>query len=118
MIKVSKEVAEAIEQLRESRSDEDIFYHATNLILTIDRFNKQKKAAIRVLNEISPLKLARALAIGYEIEISPEEMVNRRIRAINGTLVNFREEKLILDAEMQGIKLVVDAFNLKGVNVK
>lgn len=117
-VKVSKEVAEAIEQLRKNKSDDEIFYHATSLILHRDKFNRKNKQAITTLHEIPPLKLAIALATGYEIEASAEEIVNKRIKEMLATTVNFSDEKRILDAEMQGIKLVVDAFKIEGVDVK
>lgn len=116
-VKVSKEVAEAIEQLRKGKSDDEIFYHATSLILHRDRFNRKNKNAITALHGIPPLKLATVLATGYEIEASAEEIVNKRIKDMLATTVNFSDEKRILDAEMRGIKLVVDAFKIEGVNV-
>jgi len=115
-IKVSKEVAEAIEQLRKTMDDDKILYASTSPILDLGLFKRKEKPVVLTLREISPMILAASLVNGYEIEDTPQEIINARIKEINGTFVVFSDERRILDAEMRGIKLVVDAFNLKGVN--
>lgn len=120
-VKVTKEIAEAIEQLRKSRSDEEIFYHATSLVLNLDRFKRENKSAIRTLHGISPLKLATALAVGYEIEKTPAEKVAYcyKTERLFSCATDSIYERGVAIGVMKGIEFVVEAYGLKieGVNV-
>jgi len=115
-VKVSKEVAEAIEQLRKSQDDEKILYQASSVILEIGRFKRKDKSAIVTLHEISPMKLARALINGYEIEQTPAEKVAEQYRNRSELFERFEHDEDL--GAMIGIKFVADAYGLKieGVN--
>lgn len=110
-VKVSKEVAEAIER------------RLTELGDSREHFLERKAGgkfvgASAPLNTIAIGTLAQALYVGYEIEEISQDIVNERIKEIRATIIICSDHKRILDAEMRGIKLVVDAFNLEGVDVK
>jgi len=107
-VKVTKEVAEAIE-LRKQKFSLD-----RTLEIHIKR--PWQTPTWTPLNALSAAELAIAWLVGYEIEEVNPNIVNQRIKEIGETVVICSDHKRILDAEMRGIKLVVDAFNLKGVN--
>ena len=110
-VKVSKEVAEAIEQLRKSRDDDEILYQASSVILSVGRFKRKDKSAIVTLHEISPTKLARALINGYEIEQTPAEKVAEQYRNRKKLFDKFGYD---VDAgAMAGIEFVAEAYGLK-----
>ena len=68
-VKVTKEVAQAIEVLRKNRTDEEI------LRVLADHNNGWAGEKSKVLNTTPFDLVAKALYIGYEIDKSPEERV-------------------------------------------
>lgn len=107
-IKVSKEVAEAI-NLRKQR-------YSLDRTLEIHIKGPWQTPTWKALNALSATELATAWLVGYEIEEVTPNIVNQRIKEIGETVIICSDHKRILDAEMRGIKLVIDAFNLNGVN--
>lgn len=104
-VKVTKGQADTIEALRGVISDE---------------------ALIRLLSANDPGaselfmpgdKATKAVLVGYEVERIPPDIVNERIAEIRATVVTCSDHERILDAEMAGIKLVVDAYGFRGINV-
>lgn len=73
--KVSKEVAEAIEFLRKTYDDDWILSTSANPEIVVQLFKRPEKSAVITLLGISPMKLAAALVVGYEIEQPPEKAV-------------------------------------------
>lgn len=72
-LKVSREVADAIEAARKSMSDEALLtYHAEGIV-TSESFWAAKEIA--ALNQLSPYQLATALIVGYEVELTPHEVI-------------------------------------------
>ena len=72
-LKVSREVAEAIEAAKKDMDDELLLiYHAEGRV-TSESFWAAKKLV--QLNQLSPYQLAIALIIGYEVEPTPHEII-------------------------------------------
>lgn len=115
-VKLPKEVAKAVEHVKESQSDREqiIKFHCSDFVWT---------GLCEPLNHTKLDTLIRALYIGYEVEETPEEKVRElyenakiaekkcRERA-DGMEVNFYQGK------MEGMKQTLDAYGykIKGVN--
>lgn len=120
-LKVSREVADAIEAARKSMSDEALLtYHAEGIV-TSESFWVAKEIA--ALNQLSPYQLATALLVGYEAEMTPHEYVtkhyniakrNRKESLEKGD----RESAMLNRGVMVGIKRTLRAFQItvEGVN--
>ena len=110
-VKVSKEVAKAIEELylEYGGKTPDRVEVITYDIIRVVEMRK-------VFGGMRLQDVIKAISDGYEIEETPQDIVNNRIKTIKGTFLTSVTQADSLGAEMRGIKLVVDAFNLKGVN--
>lgn len=75
-MKVSREVAVAIEAARKSRSDEALLTYHAEVILTGESFFAEKEIA--TLNQLSSYQLATILIVGYEVEMTPAEIINSK----------------------------------------
>ncbi|MEC1270894.1 hypothetical protein P9C27_20895 [Bacillus vallismortis] len=114
---ITKEQAEAIEELRINYSDEGILRSYTNDSLTVGEDN------CRCLYELNLLTLATALVNGYEVEKTSEE----KVREYYEWLKRSRDERhLAGDVEgkrfkaglLQGVLNTLDYLGIKieGVN--
>lgn len=112
-VKVSKEVAEAIAERMKYNTPADIVGTSA-----VNGWEERGKNTCGCLNKrhLNLDTLINAVYFGYEVEETPQDTVNDRIKEIGKTIVVCSDHKRILEAEIRGIKLVVDVFNLKGVN--
>lgn len=122
-VKVSKEVVEAIEQLRKTMDDDRILYATTSPIIDLGIFKRKEKPAVLTLREILPMKLATSLVNGYEIEKTPEEEITAEWERLSGVWrmacrYNDCGDMRVADAKQSGIKFALDALGIKykGVN--
>lgn len=114
-LKVSREVADAIEAARKSMSDEALLtYHAEGIV-TSESFWAAKEIA--ALNQLSPYQLATALIVGYEVEMTLHEVIERRFCDCFGC-EGLGEDRLYDDGFAAGIEFTLNTLNItvEGVN--
>ncbi|MGG0052945.1 hypothetical protein [Bacillus atrophaeus] len=115
---ITKQQAEAIEELRINYSDEGILRSYTNDSLTVGENN------CRCLYELDLLTLAAALVNGYEIEATPEEKVREyfektKRRRDERDLVGDHEGRRFHNGVLDGIISTISILGIRieGVNV-
>ncbi|MGE0910417.1 hypothetical protein ACQGRJ_10250 [Bacillus atrophaeus] len=108
---ITKQQAEAIEELRINYSDEGILRSYTNDSLTVGENN------CRCLYELDLLMLAAALVNGYEVEKTPEE----KMREYHRSLVCDMDRALSYEEEgnyRSAIEAVEETLNLLGIEIE
>lgn len=111
-VKVSKEVAEAIEFLRK---DYNYGFAEFMQVRCNGEFHSIRKAF--PLNDVPVERLASVLINGYEIEQTPAEKVAEQYRNLSELYEKFGHDSDL--ASMRGIEFVAKAYGLKieGVNI-
>lgn len=120
-LKVSREVADAIEYIKTLNSIEDIL---ANHSIDDDVWVHEAK----VVNDLSLTELATALIVGYEVRMTPHEVIANEHRrtvkeAIDGRAGRFELTELGIEKRksfVEGIEFILDTLNIKikGVNDK
>ena len=111
-LKVSREVADAIESLNRNS-----FTVSTNIQCHAD--NGWKSAVRAPLNMLSLEELATALIVGYEVELTPHEVIERQFCDCLGC-EGLGEDRLYDDGFADGIEFTLNTLGItvKGVNDK
>lgn len=114
-VKVSKEVAEAIEWYEKECEKNGVMRWEDELIYCHSHVNDEwLNERVKPLAKLSSFELASILVLGYEIELTPEEMIlkeyNCRFDALD------KNERWFCD----GVLFVLKTLNIeiKGVNVQ
>lgn len=102
-VKVSKEVAEAIESAKSVYSEESI----VNIAI-----KKSFVAEKEPLNNINPYIIVKMLLHGYEIEQTPEEIWDKRKEEARNNISSHAYHEGFYEA----ITWAEDNFQIKGVN--
>ena len=113
-LKVSREVADAIEAARKSMSDEALLTYHAEEIVTSESFWVAKEIA--ALNQLSPYQLATALLVGYEVEMTSHEAIATEYIASQQDWVN--DNCLHSKGFVEGIEFTLNTLGItvKGVN--
>lgn len=114
-LKVSREVADAIEYIKTLNSIEDIL---ANHSIDDDVWVREAK----VVNDLSLTELATALIVGYEVRMTPHEVIKadyeNALKHRNTTHNDYKER--FFDGYLEGVENTLAALNIKikGVNDK
>ncbi|WP_433959340.1 hypothetical protein [Cytobacillus horneckiae] len=110
-VKVSREVAEALESAREIRSDETI----TNMCIARSFVADQEP-----LNKLNPYIMVKILINGYEVEQTPEELVREyyRFKEMDLKQVTNSYDRGFATGALISIKKTLDMLGvkIKGIN--
>lgn len=109
-VKVSKEVAEAIEALRNDGESDALI-----LRVMADPTNRWAGAKSSILNSTSFDLVAKALYVGYEVEKSPEELVAIEYKRLQREIfhADCYDMRLFYRRRADAIKYTLDTLGLK-----
>lgn len=119
-VKVSREVAEALDDLfsrkNDNYSNDEILKKHFNA-LHGDRWSGGNKD---YLNELSMSEMAQAMFVGYEVEQTPEEQIIQYVLDRQNAIRTYKALDVQLKAEgkIEGVKFALDTLGIKieGVN--
>lgn len=113
-VKVTKEVAEAIEALRkQGDSDEEI------LRVLADPDDGWATPKTEILNDIPFITVVKAVVIGYEVEETPEEKISKYYyEALERSNSQYSNVRHVAYGDMRAVKYTLDTLgiSIKGVN--
>ena len=113
-LKVSRAIADAIETLG---SDRNVTGHSVNAQLHLHAECAWETTERTPLNELSLEELATALIVGYEVEMTSHEVIEKQFSDCLGS-EGLSEERLYDDGFADGIEFTLNTLGItvKGVN--